>query len=149
MNKRHIGYAVKSLNRRIDRAIENIPAVNENGKLTGVQFWMLNFLFRSAGKDVFQRDVEEEFKIRRSSATEILKSMEAAGLIRRVPVEYDARLKKIELTEYAEKVRRQIQAQVERSEARMTQGFSEAELDAFFDYVDRFKANLAQMEQEG
>ena len=146
MNKRHIGYAVKSLGRRIDRAIENIPAAGENGKLTGVQFWMLNFLFRNAGKDIFQRDVETEFKIRRSTATEILKSMESAGLIRRVPVGCDARLKKIELTGYADEVRRQLQAQVERAEREMTRGFTEEELDAFFDYVARFQKNLSQME---
>ncbi len=146
MNKRHIGYAVKSLCRRIDRVMENIPAAGENKKLTGVQFWVLNFLFRNGGRELFQRDVEAEFNIRRSSATEILKSMEEAGLIRRVPVEYDARLKKIELTDYAEEVRRQLQAQIERSEAQMTRGFSEAELDAFFDYVARFKQNLSQME---
>ena len=146
MNKRHIGYAGKSLCRRIDRVMENIPAAGENKKLTGVQFWVLNFLFRNGGRELFQRDVEAEFNIRRSSATEILKSMEEAGLIRRVPVEYDARLKKIELTDYAEEVRRQLQAQIERSEAQMTRGFSEAELDAFFDYVARFKQNLSQME---
>ncbi len=149
MNKRHIGYAVKSLNRRIDRVMENIPAVYENGKLTGVQLWTLNFLFRSAGKDVFQRDVEAEFNIRRSTATEILKSMEASGLICRVPVDFDARLKKIVLTDYAREVRRQLQAQVERAEKEMTRGFTEAELDAFFDYVARFKANLSQMEEQG
>lgn len=149
MNKRHIGYAVKSLNRRIDRVMENIPAAGENGKLTGVQFWMLNFLFRNKGKEIFQRDVEAEFNIRRSTATELMKSLEGAGLIRRVPVAYDARLKKIELTDYAEEVRRQLQAQVERTEKQMTHGFTEQELDKFFEYVARFKQNLAQMEEQG
>ena len=146
MNKRHIGYAVKSLGRRIDRTLENIPAATENGKLTGVQFWLLNFLFRSAGKDVFQRDVEAEFKIRRSTASELLQSLEGAGLIRRESVPYDARLKKIVLTERAAEVRRQLQERVESTERELTKGFSDAELDAFFDYVARFKANLSQME---
>lgn len=149
MDKRHIGYAVKSLSRRIDRAIENIPAAGESGKLTGVQFWVLNFLFRNAGRDIFQRDIENEFKIRRSTVTEDMQAMENAGLIRREPVEYDARLKKIVLTEYAEEVRRQIQAQVERTEERMTRGFTERELDDFFDYIARFKHNLSEMEKQG
>ena len=145
MNKRHIGYAVKSLNRRIDRVMENIPAVYENGKLTGVQFWMLNFLFRSAGKDVFQRDVEAEFNIRRSTATQLLQAMEEGGLIRRVPVGYDARLKKIELTDYAGEIRKQLEEQIRRTERQLTEGFSEEELDAFFSYVRRFNENLAKI----
>ena len=148
MDKRHIGYAVKSLSRRIDRTIENIPVAGESGKLTGVQFWLLSFLFRNEGRDIFQRDIESEFKIRRSTATELLHSLEAGGFIRREPVGYDARLKKIVLTDYAEDVRRRIQAQVERAEEMMTHGFTQRELDDFFDYIARFKQNLSEMEKQ-
>lgn len=65
MNKRHIGYAVKSLGRRINLAVDNIPAIKENKILTGIHVWILNFLFRNADRDVFQRDIEAEFQIRR------------------------------------------------------------------------------------
>lgn len=149
MDKRHIGYAVKSLSRRIDQLMENIPEIRDNKNLTGVQVWMLNFLFRNEGKDIFQRDVEAEFNIRRSSVTEIMKQMEKSGLITREPVAYDARLKKIVLTEYAEVIRRQLQAQIERTEEVMTRGFSPEEIDAFFSFIARFKQNLSRTEQEG
>ena len=75
-----------------------------------------------------------------------LKQMEKGGLIRRVPVEYDARLKKIELTDYAEEVKQQLERQVRRTERQLTEGFSEEELDAFFSYVCRFQENLAKIE---
>ncbi len=142
MNKRHIGYAVKSLGRMIGQALDNIPAIKENKDLRGLHVWVLNFLFRNAEKDVFQRDIEAEFHIRRSTATEVLQAMEGTGLLRRVPVEYDARLKKIVLTDYAEDIRKQLGEQVERTEAQLTEGFTQEEIDAFFAYVDRFKANL-------
>ena len=87
--------------------------------------------------------------LRVKTPTQLLKAMEEGGLIRRVPVDFDARLKKIVLTEYAEEVRRQIQAQVERTEERMTRGFTERELDDFFDYIARFKHNLSEMEKQG
>lgn len=122
MDKRHIGYAVNSLSRRISRVMDSIPAIKENKNLTGIQIWVLNFLFRSAEKDVYQWDVEREFNIRRSTATELLKAMEGGGLIRREPVDFDARLKKIVLTEYAEDIRKQLQAQIKRTEAQMTEG---------------------------
>lgn len=149
MDKKHIGYAVNSLSRRISRVMDSIPAIKENKNLTGIQIWVLNFLFRSAGKDVYQRDVEREFNIRRSTATELLKTMERGGLIRRESVTFDARLKRIVLTDYAEEIRRQLQAQIERTEAELTEGFSEKELDDFFSYVARFKLNLKKMEEQG
>ena len=146
MEKRHIGYMVKSLNRRLNQVLSNIPAIRENETLTGIKTWVLHFLFRNTDRDIFQRDVEAEFKIRRSTATELLKAMERGGLICRVPVEYDARLKKIVLTEYAQEIRKQIGAQIERAEAQMTEGFTQEELERFFGYIDRMCANLEKCE---
>ena len=140
MDKRHIGYAVNSLGRRITRVMDNIPAIKGNKNLTGIQIWVLNFLFRSAGKDVYQRDVEREFNIRRSTA------MERGGLIRREPVVFDARLKKIVLTDYAEDIRKQLQAQIKKTEAQMTEGFTDEEIETFFSFVERFKNNLKKCE---
>ena len=146
MDRRHIGYAVNSLGRRINRVMSNIPAIKENKNLTGIQVWVLNFLLRNADREIYQRDIEREFNIRRSTATQLLKTMEEGGLIRRVPVDFDARLKKIELTEYAEEIRAQVQAQIRRAEAVMTEGFTEEEIENFFSYVERFKANLKKCE---
>ncbi len=142
MNKRHIGYAVKSLGRRINLAVDNIPAIKENKILTGIHVWILNFLFRNAERDVFQRDIEAEFQIRRSTASEVLQAMEGGGLLCRVPVDYDARLKKIVLTDYAQEIRKQLGEQVERIEMLLTEGFTQEEIDNFFAYVERFNANL-------
>ena len=72
--------------------------------------------------------------------------MEKGGLLLRVPVDYDARLKKIVLTRYAESIRNQIQAQIRVTEAAMTEGFTEEELAAFLSYVTRFKKNLEKCE---
>ena len=55
-------------------------------------------LARSMDTDVFQKDVEEEY-LRPPTATKILKDMEKNGLIRRETVLYDARLKRIVVTE--------------------------------------------------
>ena len=145
MDQRHVGPAVKSLSHRIGQVLNNIPAVRENKDLTGIQVWILNFLFRRGETATFQRDVEAEFNVRRSTATEILKQMERSGLIRRVPVDYDARLKKIELTEFASDVKKQLEEQVRRTENVLTDGFSKEELDAVFEYIERFKQNLAKI----
>lgn len=91
---------------------------------------------------MFQRDIEAEFQIRRSTASEVLQAMEGGGLLRREPVGYDARLKKIVLTDYAQEIRKQLGEQVERIESLLTEGFTQEEIDRFFSYVERFNANL-------
>lgn len=147
MDQRHIGYEIKSLNRRIGRIINNIPAVRQNKNITSIQLWVLNFLFREKGRDLFQRDIEAEFNIRRSTATEILKLMEKNGLIRREPVDYDARLKKIVLLPYASELREQLEDRVARTEAKLTDGFSEEEIESFYGFIRRFQENLSNLEK--
>ena len=48
---------------------------------------------------VFQRDIEREFSITRSTVTNILQLMERKGYIQRLSVPQDARLKQLVLTE--------------------------------------------------
>ena len=55
------------------------------------------------------------------------------------------RSKKIELTDYAGEIRKQLEEQIRRTERQLTEGFSEEELDAFFSYVRRFNENLAKI----
>ena len=73
--------------------------------------------------------------------------MEANGLIRREPVGYDARLKKIVTLPYAEEIRKQLEAQVDRTERHLTEGFTKEELAQFYEFIRRFKENLGKLEQ--
>lgn len=139
-----VGYEVKKLARRIDRSMEAFAAKHSGGALTGMNGWILQFLFRRRESDVFQKDVEAAFRIRRSTATAFLQHMEAAGYIERVPVSYDARLKKIVLTEKALALHAAMDEAAKLFEKRLTKGFSEEELAAFDSYIARFLDNLKE-----
>ena len=65
-------------------------------------------LLRTLHTDVYQKDIEEEFRIRKSTVTGILKLLEKNGFIRRESVPQDARLKRIVPTARAESLRPQI-----------------------------------------
>ncbi len=63
-----------------------------------------NLIFRKINQfaranQVFQRDIEREFSITRSTVTNILQLMERKGYIQRQSVPQDARLKQLVLTE--------------------------------------------------
>lgn len=62
--------------------------------LTGIQSRVIHFiLIKSAEGPVYQRDVESAFGVSRSTVTGMLQQMEKDGLIQRVSVASDARLK--------------------------------------------------------
>ncbi|MDD3213243.1 MAG: MarR family winged helix-turn-helix transcriptional regulator [Eubacteriales bacterium] len=94
--------------------------------------------------EVYQRDLEKEFQIRRSTASAILQTMEKNDLIRREPVPHDARLKKLVLTPKAEAFSEQIEKAIASMEAVVTKGVSQEELDNYFATVEKFENNLKE-----
>lgn len=136
-----IEFEIHTLNNLIKRDIERSMAKDRDA-LTGVHGWAIEYFCKNRDKDVFQRDFEEHFSIRRSTATKILQLMEKNGLIMRESVSYDARLKKITLTQKAVNVHNSIISDIAEREARISEGISAKELELFFKTIDKIKLNL-------
>jgi len=91
---------------------------------------ILNFiLVESALHPVYQKDIEEEFQIRKPTVTGILKLMEKNGYIYRESAKQDARLKQIIPTEKAEKIRPAILKSIEEGEAKMLRGIPKEDVE--------------------
>ncbi len=77
--------------------------------LTGTQMLIIEYLASFAeNKSIFQKDIEHEFNIRKSTATNILRLMEKKGLIYKKVDQSDTRLKAILLTDKAIKLEEKI-----------------------------------------
>ena len=89
--------------RRVDnlifRKINQFARANGVEQATPMHGWIIEYLYRHRDEPVFQRDIEREFSITRSTVTNILQLMERKGYIRRLSVPQDARLKQLVLTE--------------------------------------------------
>ena len=89
--------------RRVDnlifRKINQFARANGVEQATPMHGWIIEYLYRHREEPVFQRDIEQEFSITRSTVTNILQLMERKGYIRRQSVPQDARLKQLVLTE--------------------------------------------------
>lgn len=141
-HQRTIGFAVKALANQIKRAMDSMLG-DDFESLTGMHFGVIRLVSGAPPEqDLFQRDIEEHFNIRRSTATGILQLMEKNGLIRREPVEYDARLKKIVLTGKAERTCRRLHDLSHELEARASKGLTQEELDTFFRVLEKISHNL-------
>ena len=76
--------------------------------LTIMQKHILKFiLLETMHKDLYQKDIEEEFQIRKSTVTGYVQLMEKNGYLTRESVKGDARKKRLVPTEKAEGLRRQ------------------------------------------
>lgn len=139
---RRAGHEVRLLSNLIKRQIDTEVSMLGNPDVTGVQGRIIGYLYDHRDEEIFQRDVEAEFGIRRSTVTGILQLMEKNGLIERYGVARDARLKRLVLTQKAIAAHRQIEERIDRVEARLLQGISEEEIAQFYSVVDRMKENL-------
>lgn len=126
MEKIHVGKLIHILSHQMKR--QCYADAIDCGGLTAMQKHVLCFiLLKSMKEEVLQRDIEEEYNIRRSTATGLLKLLEKNGFIIRESVERDARIKRIVPTAKAETLREAIRKDIVRMENLLHQGISEEE----------------------
>ena len=61
-HKKRIGFEVRALNNLIKRDVERSKVFQ---KTTGLHGWAIGWLIENRDKEIFQRDFEERFSIRR------------------------------------------------------------------------------------
>ena len=147
MEERFIGIELRSLNNAVRRYLEQSSASLGEDRITCSNAWIIGYI-ANAERDVFQRDLEDEFGITRSTASKVLVLLEKKDIIKRVGVAYDARLKKLTLTAKGAAIAETMRKNGSRMEEQLTKGFSEEELSALTDYFRRLRANLEQTKEE-
>ena len=136
--------AMRSIKRLSNGISREMCAAFGSGMFSGAQGRTLHFLLAHTKIDIFQKDIEEEFGLRPPTATALLKELEQRGLIRKEPVPYDARKKKIVVTEEALQYKDCVLKGLEELNQKLTAGISDEEMQVFFSVTDRMLKNLAQ-----
>ena len=93
-------------------------------------------------KDVFAKDIEKAFDLRRASSAGIIQNMEKNGLIKREMVGNDARLKKIVLTEKALELRKKLDKSIKNTEKKMQEGLTKEEVEKYVELTKKMAKNL-------
>ena len=142
MQNRKLGFEIHKTSRIIKRYADSDASKSYVDKMTGTHGWAMGYFFRNRDKDIFQKDFEQEFNIRRSTASSILSLMEKNDLIKRESVPHDGRLKKITLTEKSLKIQSIVDDAFDRFEKTMKQGISDEELQVFYTVLDKINNNM-------
>lgn len=114
--------ASNQLSRRLDTFAKQHDA-------TWVQMSIIDFLSNHPDKELFQRDIEQEFFIQRSTATIALQRMEKKDLIIRKPSTSDARQKSVFLTDKAWQLEKEIKHFMHLQQQVLDEHFTTEELD--------------------
>lgn len=137
-----IGFKVRQLSNAIKRNGEQQNQQFESRNVSMMQRWIIGHLAHNSHRDIFQKDLEQELKIGKSTLTEILHVMEKNGLVMRMPCEQDARCKKLVLTAQAEAIHEEIEQGIVEFEKRLRNNITDEELQMFFDMVNRMLENV-------
>lgn len=136
--------SIKCLSNGISR---EMCAAFGSGMFSGAQGRTLHFILAAPpGKSIFQKDIEEEFGLRPPTASALLKELEQRGLIRKESVPFDARRKKIVVTEEALQYKDCVLSGLKKLELKLTAGIPEEDMQVFFTVTDKMLKNLAKQE---
>lgn len=143
LREKAIGFEIKTVSNLIKRNINcKLYRANKLDQSTAMHGWIIGYLSHRPDQDVFQKDIEQEFSIRRSTATGLLQLMEKKGLIIREPVNYDARLKKIVLTQKAIEAHKMIEREMDMIDKKLESCLTKEELEEFFVIMEKLKSTL-------
>lgn len=126
---------------KIKRIIENLDSIKKLENISGTNGFIIVYIYKSK-TDVYQKDIEKEFGITRSTASNIISLMEKKNMIIREKVDNDARLKKLVLTDLAKEYAKDVINDLKQFEKRLTNNISEEDLDNFLKVLDVMENNL-------
>lgn len=141
-DKDHVGYQLKALDHMFRRKMQAMMRQNGFEDMSMMNGWIIEYLARNEGKDIFQKDIEKNFKVGKSSIAGTLKTMEEKGYIVRQAVAGDARLKRVCLTDKGRTYTHKMEQGREEMEQKVCEGLTKEEISLFFQIIKKMQDNL-------
>lgn len=141
---RSFGREFKKITSLIRWNIDRSETFKSNPDLTNVTGWTIGFIFKRSENGIltYQKDIEKEFKISRSTASGLLNTMEEHGYIYREVSSVDSRLKLIHLTEKSIELNKKVLSTFAEIEQKALLGFTSKEKEELLNYLIRVETNL-------
>lgn len=137
---RKIGKEMREVQQLLHRKYE-LKKEQQSEKLTQVQVHVLMYIHRHEGQ-VFQKDIEQHLKVRRSTASQILNVLERESYVERMRLESDARMKEIVVTDKTLALIDSMERHMKETESMLRVNISDNDMETFFKVIDQIKENL-------
>lgn len=140
--ERHLGKEIIALSNLIKRRMR---VASEALGITDTQARVIQYISEESEKrEVFQKDIEDTFCVRRSSVTQIIQLLERDGFIVRESVERDARLKKLVVTKKGYQIEKVMKKQIQDMEAELEENISPQEKEMLINILYRIRKNIVE-----
>ncbi len=143
MDNINVYSALQDLQLSAERYMRNNITDSNITDEAGSNAWIINYIF-SSKRAVYQRDLEKEFGINRSSASKSVDALVERGLVIREHIPEDGRLKKLTLTEKGQKIAEQFAARENCVDKALTNGLSMSDKKLLASLIGRMKINLSK-----
>lgn len=143
--ERVLGFELRVIHNLIREVVRKTTPMKDKPPLTQLQAGIMGYLFRHREEPVYQKNIEEEFRISRATATNTLQVMEKNGKITRSCMDKDARLKRIQMTPEAIADHMQVEAHMRMMDERMLSGINKADREELFRLLEIIRNNLEAM----
>ena len=143
-----VGRVIKCLNGAFKHRFEREGYALGFDEATVMHGWIIGYLHHNKDREIYQKTIESEMSIGRSTVTALVKLLEKYGYINRIAVPGDARLKKLELTQKGEDIAVKTKNMLDGMEEAMLKGVEEKDLEIFFKVADKIRENLEDAEDK-
>ena len=141
---KYLGHKINRISRSIDKYFDR-KRCSKTECIPRSQGMMIGYIMDNQGQNIFQKDIEAKFHLSGATVTNMLKSLEKNGYIVRTPMENDARLKRIELTQKALDHENRVRENIMVIEEAMHEGFSKEEFNMMLGFLDRVIDNMEKL----
>ncbi len=142
-NDEIVGFAVHELSKRLKTFLQNLNEEEGADPAAVSHGWLIGYLDDNRDKVIYQRDLEDQLHLAKSSIATILQTLEQAGYIRRETPPHDARQKQVILTpegrEFDQRMRRRIMT----SEKQLRKDIPAEDIEVFLRVLRQMTANLS------
>ena len=149
MKEDNVLFQIKSLERLLAKKFlwsRDIDEKIEQTMPTPIQIKIIEYILEHEGEEIYQKDLEKIFNIRRATVSGVLQTMEKNDLIQRITDVTDTRTKKIILNEKAKQILQKCKIKMDELSKNITEGISEEELENFIKIIQKMKQNLERTE---
>ena len=131
----------------IRRYICNMQSIIDLENVSGTNVFIFVHLYKNKDKEIFQKDIEKEFGMTRSTASNILALMEKKGLIKRIPSLIDKRLKQVVLTPLGDEYSKKVKDELDDFNSKINNCFNDEEKKQLFNYLERINEVVKKKEE--
>lgn len=139
--EKQIGFMIRQLGNAMRKRREQYDSHSQCAGLTMMQRWVLGYLAHHTDHDIYQKELEDNLNIGKSTLSEILHTMEKDGLVERVP---SGRCKRIVMTEKSKQIDKVIMEQIEETEAKLREGIPESDVEQFICTIKKMIENIKE-----